>query len=47
MTVTLIDKKNQELKSFLCQTVHYSYDRDIYEQKNQELVAFICHAAHD
>jgi len=37
---------NQELKSFICHTAHYSYDRDTLEQKNQKLKSFICHAAH-
>jgi len=37
---------NQELKSFICHAVHYSYDCDTYEQKNHELKSFICHAAH-
>jgi hypothetical protein len=47
MTVTLIDKKNQELKSFICHAAHYSYDHDNYWQKIQVLKSFICHAAHN
>jgi len=28
LTVTLMNKKNQELNSFICHAAHYSYDCD-------------------